>query len=70
MINLPSSLALKNGSIYTVDQDHSWAETIVIRGGMIEYVGPNEGAGPHINSNTQIIDLKGKMVDFKILVLL
>jgi len=62
MQNLPSALVLKNGSIYTVDQNQSWAEAIVIRAGLIEYIGSNEGADSHTNPDSQVVDLKGKMV--------
>ena len=62
MQNPLSALVLKNGSIYTVDQNQSWAEAIVIRAGLIEYVGSNEGADSHINPDSQVVDLKGKMV--------
>ncbi len=62
MQNPLSALVLKNGSIYTVDQNQSWAEAIVIRAGLIEYVGSNEGADSHINPDSRVVDLKGKMV--------
>ncbi|RLD05226.1 MAG: amidohydrolase [Chloroflexota bacterium] len=62
MNNPKSTLILRNGSIYTVHQDQPWAEAIVIQEGLIEYVGPDEGADPYINPDTQIIDLERKMV--------
>ena len=62
MNNPNSTLMLRNGSIYTVHQDQPWAEAIVIRDGLIEYVGSNEGADPYINPDTLIIDLERKMV--------
>ena len=62
MNKITPALAFKNGSIYTIQQDQPWAEAIVIRDGLIEYVGPNEGADPYINPDTRIIDLMGKLV--------
>ncbi|MCD6424941.1 MAG: hypothetical protein J7L35_05505, partial [Anaerolineales bacterium] len=62
MNNPKSTLILRNGSIYTVHQDQPWAEAIVIRDGLIEYVGPNSGADPYIIPDSQIIDLNYKMV--------
>ncbi|MEQ9564012.1 MAG: amidohydrolase family protein, partial [Woeseiaceae bacterium] len=52
----------RNGRIYTVDADRSWAESVAISGGRIIYVGSNDGVSAHIGSNTEVVDLKGRMV--------
>lgn len=52
----------RNGRIYTVDANRSWAEAIAISGGRISYVGSNDGVAAHIGSNTEVVDLKGRMV--------
>lgn len=52
----------RNGRIYTVDADRSWAEAIAIKDGRIAYVGSNDGVAAHIGSNTAVVDLKGRMV--------
>ena len=57
-----SNLALRNGSIYTVDADRSWAQAIAIAGDKIVYVGPDDGLEAYIDSGTKVIDLAGKMV--------
>jgi len=57
-----SALVFRNGSIYTVDGDRSWAQAIVIQNSLIVYVGPNEGAEPFIRTDSVVVDLQGKMV--------
>ena len=60
-VSIPD-LVLKNGSIYTVDQDRSWVQALVISNGRIIYVGSNEGLEPYISPGSVVIDLDGKMV--------
>ncbi|MBM4219092.1 MAG: amidohydrolase [Gammaproteobacteria bacterium] len=57
-----ADLALRNGAIYTVDGARSWAETVAIDDGRIVYVGNDAGAKDYIGPQTQVIDLKGRMV--------
>jgi predicted amidohydrolase YtcJ len=57
-----SNLILKNGSVYSVDADRSWAQAIVIAGGKIVFVGPDEALESYVSSDTVVIDLDGKMV--------
>jgi predicted amidohydrolase YtcJ len=57
-----ADLALRNGAIYTVDGSRSWAETIAIDDGRIVYVGNDAGAKDYIGPQTQVVDLKGRMV--------
>jgi predicted amidohydrolase YtcJ len=52
----------RNGRIYTVDADRSWAESVAVSGGRIVYVGSDDGVSAHIGSNTEVVDLKGRMV--------
>jgi hypothetical protein len=57
-----AELALRGGAIYTVDGARSWAQTIAIDDGRIVYVGTDAGASAHIGPQTQVVDLKGRMV--------
>lgn len=57
-----ADLALRGGAIYTVDSARSWAQTIAIDDGRIVYVGTDAGASAHIGPQTQVVDLKGRMV--------
>jgi predicted amidohydrolase YtcJ len=57
-----ADLALRNGAIYTVDGSRSWAETIAVDDGRIVYVGNDAGAKDYIGPQTQVVDLKGRMV--------
>ena len=51
-----------NGEIYTVDAGYPWAQAVAVSGGAIIYVGDNKGIKPFIDENTEVIDLKGKMM--------
>ena len=58
----PADLALRGGAIYTVDGARSWAQTIAIDDGRIVFVGTDAGAQDFIGAETQVVDLKGRMV--------
>ncbi len=51
-----------NGKIYTMDPERSIKEAIAIKDGKIEKVGSNEEVLSLKDNNTEIIDLKGKLV--------
>ncbi|MGI9286672.1 MAG: amidohydrolase [Pseudomonadales bacterium] len=53
---------LLNAAVYTVDDEHSWAEALAIDAGKIVYVGTNEGARKLIDAATQVDELDNKMV--------
>ena len=52
----------KNGAVYTIESSNPKAEAIAVTGKKISYVGKNKGADAFIGKNTQVIDLKGKML--------
>ena len=54
--------AFINGKIYTVNENQPYAEALVIEGNMIKYVGSESGAQKYITSETEVIDLDGKLV--------
>lgn len=57
------NLVLKNGAIYTVDQDRTWAETIAIADDRIAFVGSTAEFEAKFNAGgMETIDLEGKMV--------
>ena len=58
----PADLALQGGAIYTVDGARSWAEAIAIRDGRIVFVGTNKDLLAHVGPDTQVVDLKGRML--------
>ena len=43
----PSSIILTNASVYTVNEDEPEAEAVVIKDGIIEYVGDEGGAAEY-----------------------
>ena len=57
-----SDLILRNGSIYTVDEQRSWAQAIAIAGKEIIQVGSNADIDTYIGAGTEVIDLDGRMV--------
>ena len=57
-----ADIVLRNGSIYTVDDNKSWAQAIAITDKKISYVGDNSGTAGLISVATLVIDLDGKMV--------
>ena len=50
-------LALTGASIYTLDENMPWAETVVVRDDTIIYVGNAEGASELIGESTDVHDL-------------
>ena len=57
-----AEIVLKNGAVYTVDAEKSWASAVAVLGGRIAYVGDDEGAQAYVGLRTEVIDLEGKMV--------
>lgn len=62
MKELNSNLVLKNGAVYTVDNQRSWAQSIAIANERIVFVGSDQEVGAYIGADTVVIDLQGKMV--------
>ena len=58
----PADLVLQNGFVYTVDDQNSVQQAIVIQAGRIVYVGNDQGARGYIGKQTKVIDLHGRMV--------
>ncbi|MEZ5758477.1 MAG: amidohydrolase [Emcibacteraceae bacterium] len=52
----------KNGRIYMVDNNHSWAEAVAITGNHISFVGTDNDVANLIGENTKVIDLHGRMM--------
>ncbi len=53
---------LKNGTIYTVDEQNPNAQAIAIKDGKIVYVGDDKGVAEFIGEGTKVNDLQGKFV--------
>ena len=54
--------AFINGRIYTVNEKQPYAEAVVTEGNKIVYVGSEQGAQKFISSDTDVIDLEGKLM--------
>ncbi len=55
-------LALVDAKVYTLDEDAPWAETVVVRGDKIIYVGDAAGASELIGESTVVRDLGGQLL--------
>ena len=57
-----ADLVLRNGVIWTVDDNNPEGEAIASRDDKIVYVGSNSGVAQFIGPNTRVVDLGGKLV--------
>ena len=57
-----ADLVLRGGPIYTVDAARSWARAVAIRDGKIIDVGPEAEVDAWIGPDTEVIELKERMV--------
>jgi predicted amidohydrolase YtcJ len=51
-----------NGKIYTVNEKQPYSEAVVVEGNKIKFVGSEIGAQKYITSETELIDLDGKLM--------
>ncbi len=61
-VNKKADLVLKDGVVYTVDKQRSFAEAVAVADKDIIYVGNADGIKDYLGSRTEVIDLAGKMV--------
>ncbi|UCH65350.1 MAG: amidohydrolase [Ignavibacterium sp.] len=54
--------AFIKGKIYTVDDNQPYAESVVVEGNKIIYVGSEKGALDYITAQTKLVDLEGKLM--------
>lgn len=58
----PSNIIIKNASVYTVDEEASTAEAVVIKDGVIEFVGSEKEAMEYEDGDSKVIDADGNTV--------
>lgn len=58
----PSNLIITNASVYTVDEKNPQAEAVVVKDGVIEYVGDAKGAEEFKDDDSKVIDMEGNTV--------
>ncbi len=58
----PADLVLRNGVVWTVDDDMPRAEAVAIDGDVIVYVGSDNGVDEFIGAETRVVDLDGRLV--------
>ena len=59
---VPADLVLKNGIVYTVNDQQPTAEAVAIKGPLIVYVGSNRDVKKYEGPGTKVVDLKGAAV--------
>ena len=62
-MNSPTGqIAFVNGRIYTADADRSWAEAVLVDGGVISALGTSAEISEAVNGTAEVIDLEGRFV--------
>ena len=61
-IAVPAELVITNAVIYTVDKDRTSAEALAVSGGRIAAVGSADEIKKYIGTETELIDMGGKLV--------
>ena len=57
----PADLVFTGGPVYTVDPARSWADAVAVRDGRIVAVGGSPAVADLIGSDTQVVDLAGRL---------
>ncbi|WCM49513.1 amidohydrolase [Pseudomonas sp. WJP1] len=57
-----ADMVMRNGYVYTVDGQDSVQQAVAVKDGKIVYVGSDDGAASYIGTQTQLIDLAGRML--------
>jgi len=57
-----ADLVVRNGTIWTVDDDNPGAEAFAVQDGRFVYVGSDAGVKQHIGPETEVIDVDGAFV--------
>jgi predicted amidohydrolase YtcJ len=58
----PADLVLKNGLVYTLNDDQPRAEAVALRYGQIVFIGSTADAKKYEAKTTRVVDLKGRVV--------
>jgi len=58
----PADLVIRHARVYTVDEQHPWAEAVVVRGDRIAWVGSDSEAVPYIGASTKVVDAGGRLL--------
>ena len=57
-----ADLVFRRAAVYTMDAARSWASAVAVRNGRIVYVGSDSLPPGLLGPNTEVVDLRGKMV--------
>src|SRR4030095_946264 len=58
----PADLILKNGAVYTANDQAPTAQAVAVKGDRIVFVGSNAEAQKYAGKDTRLVDLQGKTV--------
>jgi predicted amidohydrolase YtcJ len=62
MQTAPADLVFRRADVYTMDAARSWASAVAVRNGRIVYVGSDNIPSGLIGPQTEVVDLRGRMV--------
>jgi len=58
----PADLVIRHARVCTVDEQHPWAEAVVVRGDRIAWVGSDSEVVPYIGASTKVVDAGGRLL--------
>ncbi|MFC2169832.1 amidohydrolase [Acidobacteriota bacterium] len=57
-----ADLVIKNGKVFTVNEESLWTQAVAVKGETILTVGSDEDVEKYIGDSTQVLDVEGKLV--------
>ena len=61
-VSAPADLVIRHARVYTVDNEHPWAESVAVRGDRIAWVGADSEAAAYIGTSTHAVDAGGRLL--------
>jgi len=58
----PADLVIRHARVYTVDNEHPWAESVAVLGDRIAWVGADSEAAAYIGASTHVVDAGGRLL--------
>ena len=52
----PADLVIRHARVYTVDDQHPWAESVAVLGDRIAWVGADSEAAAYIGASTHVVE--------------
>jgi predicted amidohydrolase YtcJ len=58
----PADMVIRHARVFTVDDQHLWAQAVAVRGNRIAWVGSDAEAAAYIGEATKVVDAGGRLV--------